>query len=191
MTLDQRSRPLAASIRRTTTWTPISWSALRPLLLGLLATTLLLLPFLGLTPVVSAQAFPARAVAPAAPELYYGLAYPGTPDIPTLRKYETEIGKGASIVMWYQSWNEGNQMQAFPTAQMEAVREHGSIPMLAWQPNAFPGPLNQPAYSLAKIADGAWDAYLRHYAEAAKAWGHPFFLRFASEMNGSWVPWYE
>jgi hypothetical protein len=93
--------------------------------------------------------------------------------------------------MWYQSWDEGNQMQSFPTAQMEAVREHGSIPMLAWQPDANPGPLDQPAFSLAKIADGAWDTYLRHYAEEVKAWGHPFFLRFASEMNGGWVSWFE
>ena len=33
--------------------------------------------------------------------------------------------------------------------------------------------------------------YLRQYASEAKAWGHPFFLRFASEMNGSWVSWSE
>ena len=126
-----------------------------------------------------------------APELYLGLVYPGEPDIPTLSQDETQIRKGVSIVLWYQSWEQSNQMQVFPTAQMEAVREHGSIPMLAWQPYAFPGPTNQPAFSLAKIADGAWDSYLRQYARQAKAWGHPFFLRFASEMNGSWVSWYE
>jgi hypothetical protein len=93
--------------------------------------------------------------------------------------------------MWYQSWEENNQLQSFPTAQMEAVREHGSIPMLAWEPAAFAGPLNQPAFSLAKIADGAWDSYLRQYASEVKAWGHPFFLRFAGEMNGAWTPWFE
>jgi len=93
--------------------------------------------------------------------------------------------------MWYQSWEQLGQMQSFPTAQMEAVREHGSVPMLAWQPDAYPGPGNQPAFSLAKIANGAWDSYLRQYASEVKAWGHPFFLRFAAEMNGSWTPWFE
>jgi hypothetical protein len=126
-----------------------------------------------------------------APELYFGLVYPDAPNITSLSSYETQIGKHVSMVLWYQPWDENNQMQSFPTAQMEALREHGSIPMLAWAPDASPGPLDQPAFSLAKIAGGAWDTYLRHYASEAKAWGHPFFLRFASEMNGGWVSWSE
>jgi hypothetical protein len=161
---------------------------MRILLLGLLTPAVLWLPVLASAPVFTAHASPARAVAP---ELYFGLVYPNVPDIPTLGTYETRIGKGVSIVMWYQSWQEGGQMQAFPTAQMEAVREHGSIPMLAWEPSAYAGPINQPAFSLAKIAAGTWDSYLRQYASAVKAWGHPFFLRFAGEMNGNWTPWFE
>ena len=32
----------------------------------------------------------------------------------------------------------------------------------------------------------------RQWATAAKAWGHPFFLRFDHEMNGNWqFPWAE
>jgi Glycosyl hydrolase family 26 len=46
-------------------------------------------------------------------------------------------------------------------------------------------------WRLARIADGTWDTYLRQYASEVKAWGHPFFLRFAGEMNGSWVSWFE
>jgi hypothetical protein len=164
MAQDQKYRSIASSTKRTPTWTPIS-SESRWMPLWLVATALLLASFLVPTQVLSALASPARVVAP---ELYLGLVYPGAPEIPTLRTYETRIGKGASIVMWYQAWSEDNQMQSFPAAQMESVRVHGSIPMLAWEPAANPGPLNQPAFSLAKIADGAWDTYLRQYASEAK-----------------------
>jgi hypothetical protein len=34
------------------------------------------------------------------------------------------------------------------------------------------------------------DAYLRELAEAARDSGVPIFLRFASEMNGNWVPYH-
>ena len=160
----------------------------RMVLLWLVTTVLILLPCVTSTP-VSAHA----ALAPAsAPELYFGLTYPGTPDIPTLSTYETQIGKGVSLVSWYQPWEFGNQLQPFPDAQMVAARDHGAIPVLSWEPIEFsPWQLNEPAFSLASIAGGAWDSYIRQYALAAKAWGHPFFLRFAFEMNGNWEPWSE
>ena len=41
------------------------------------------------------------------------------------------------------------------------------------------------------MIEGHHDAYIREFAEAAKAWGHPFFLRFNWEMNGNWFPWSE
>lgn len=126
-----------------------------------------------------------------APALYFGLTYPETPNISTLNTYEREIGKNVSLVLWYQSWVESGQRQPFPTNDMEAVRQHGSIPVLAWEPHAYPSQSRDPMFSLTNIATGAWDDYIRQYAIAAKRWGHPFFLRFASEMNGSWVTWSE
>ena len=41
------------------------------------------------------------------------------------------------------------------------------------------------------MIEGRYDAYIREFAEAAKAWGHPFFLRFNWEMNGNWFAWSE
>ncbi len=124
-------------------------------------------------------------------EVYFGLIYPQTPDIATLQKYNAEIGKPMSMVLWYQSWMQDGQRQDFPTAQLEAVREQGAIPVLAWQPENYPGTASEPQFSLSKIANGAWDEYIRAWATAAKAWGHPFFLRFAGEMNGNWTTWSE
>jgi beta-mannanase len=44
---------------------------------------------------------------------------------------------------------------------------------------------------LARIIRGKYDGYIRGFAEAAREWGHPFFLRFNWEMNGFWFPWSE
>ena len=126
-----------------------------------------------------------------APEVYFGLIYPQTPDLPTLQQYDAEIGKGMSLVLWYQSWEQDGQQQTFPTAQLEAVREQGAIPVIAWQPESYPGVESEPDFTLAKIAGGTWDGYIDAWARAAKAWGHPFFMRFAAEMNGNWAPWSE
>ena len=131
-----------------------------------------------------------RSLAPQ-PELYYGFTYSDAPAVPTVQGIEQQTGKGASLVMWYQAWQLQGQPQPFPTAGMEAVREHGAIPMLAWEPDNYPQGDSDPAFSLSKIIGGAYDPYLRQYAAAARAWGHPFFLRFAAEMNGNWTLWSE
>ena len=43
--------------------------------------------------------------------------------------------------------------------------------------------------TLASIAAGRSDAYLRSYADAVIAFGHPVILSFAHEMNGTWYSW--
>jgi beta-mannanase len=54
-----------------------------------------------------------------------------------------------------------------------------------------PDLLKQPEFSLSTIIRGQHDEYIRQWATQAKAWGHPFFLRFNWEMNGQWFPWSE
>ena len=43
--------------------------------------------------------------------------------------------------------------------------------------------------TLASIAAGGSDAYLRSYADAVVAFGHPVILSFGHEMNGTWYSW--
>ena len=43
--------------------------------------------------------------------------------------------------------------------------------------------------TLASIAAGGSDAYLRSYADAVAAFGHPVILSFGHEMNGTWYSW--
>ncbi len=144
-----------------------------------------------LSPGIAASVGAAASTSPGG-SIYFGVVYPQAPDIPTLQGMEAELQHNISLVLWYQSWEMANQPQAFPAAQMDAVRTHGSIPVLAWYPmDGTVSSTTQPAFTLARIIDGSWDAYVRQYAAEVKAWGHPFFLRFASEMNGSWIPWSE
>jgi beta-mannanase len=107
-----------------------------------------------------------------------------------ITKFEQDAGKDVSIIHWFQRW-EGTK-SAFDTAYMDQVRDHGSIPLLSWEPwKGLKYGKTQSEYSLQNIIDGKFDAYITNFAKAAKAWGHPFFLRFAHEMNGDWYPWSE
>lgn len=104
--------------------------------------------------------------------------------------FEAAAQKAVSIVMFYQQWGLTNGWQNFQPGWMNAIRAHGAIPLLTWDPeNPVPGGPDQPAYSLQNIINGNFDSYITSWALASKAWGHPFFLRFAHEMNGYWNPW--
>lgn len=111
--------------------------------------------------------------------------------LPAVTTEEAKVHHKMSIVTNYQGW--GNPVIApFMTQIDENMREHGSIPMITWGPrNAALPSNNQPTYNLESIINGSHDLYINQWAMAAKAWGHPFFLRFAHEMNGDWYPWSE
>lgn len=115
--------------------------------------------------------------------------------------FEQHAGKKISILHWGQPWwhcNESNsncdyQLFDLQKAQYDVVRQRGSIPLIDWASYDFAAPdlLNQPEFSLSTINSGQHDEYIRQWATQAKAWGHPFFLRFDWEMNGNWFPWSE
>jgi hypothetical protein len=81
----------------------------------------------------------------------------------------------------------------FPRFEMETIRSFGAIPFFSWgsQSTPVPADLNIPDFQLIDIASGAYDSYIREFAEDARDWGHPFFLRFNWEMNSNWFPWAE
>jgi hypothetical protein len=100
--------------------------------------------------------------------------------------FEQMAGKGLSLINWSSPFHltACDGYCSFQTPQFSAVRNHGAIPFFSWNPGPGGG-----AFTDAEVAAGAQDGYLTAWAEAAKQWGHPFFLRFAWEMNGSWFPW--
>ena len=126
------------------------------------------------------------------PTIYYGVHVPGwLQDLTSVTAFETDARKAVSIVMWYQGWGVTDGSQNFEPGWMETVRTHGSIPLVTWEPWLYTQGVNQPLYSLQKITSGVHDDYLTQWAQASRAWGQPYFLRFAHEMNGNWNSWSE
>jgi beta-mannanase len=104
--------------------------------------------------------------------------------------FEQHTKKKASLMAIGALW--GSSTPNFQPAAMSTIRSHGSIPFFTWGPTSGGGAgADQPTYKLSNIYNGQFDAYITKFAQDAKAWGQPFFLRFMWEMNGSWYPWSE
>jgi Glycosyl hydrolase family 26 len=141
-----------------------------------------------------AETDPAQHVHGASPSstVYLGVHVPGwLQDLSLVTAFEANAQKAVSIVMWYQGWGLTDGSQNFETSWMDAVRNHGSIPLVTWEPWLYTQGVNQSAYSLQNIINGKFDAYITRWAQDSQAWGYPYFLRFAHEMNGNWNPWSE
>jgi hypothetical protein len=95
-------------------------------------------------------------------------------------------GESPSSILFYKDF-----LQAPPIAEMNSVRARGAVPLITWEPWAWGGGTEQPAYSLDRIAAGDFDAHITQWGQALTAWGYPVQLRFAHEMNGNWYPWAE
>ena len=116
-------------------------------------------------------------------------------DFGALEAFERKARKGASLLSFSAPFADCFSRPCsyfpFPKGAMESLREHGTIPFLNWASQSVPSSLHEPEYTLAAIAAGSQDAYIRDYAEQVAEWGRPFFLRFDAEMNGFWFPWSE
>jgi mannan endo-1,4-beta-mannosidase len=89
--------------------------------------------------------------------------------------FAATTGVRQDVVMYYSSWKE-----PFATGFAQDAAEHGAAPLVQ---------INPYDVSLAAIAAGTYDGYLRSYAEAVRAFGRPVILSFGHEMNGHWYPW--
>jgi autotransporter-associated beta strand protein len=142
------------------------------------------------------QLFLTKAVAQ--PSVYSGVYAYGeggltsSSDWQAVTNFVNNAQKDVSIINNFDSWTDSssatNGTQTFPTTEMNNIRSHGSIPMFTWQPQNGSQGVTQ-SFTLANIINGAYDTYITNWAAAAKSWGHPFFLRLAHEMNGTWYPW--
>jgi hypothetical protein len=116
-------------------------------------------------------------------------------DMGAVAKFEQMAGKGASVINFSSPFADCNKAPCdyyeFPEDSMDRIREHGSIPMFSWASQSTPAKLDQPEFQLSDTLEGRHDAYIREWAEEARDWGHPFFLRFNWEMNGEWFAWHE
>lgn len=110
----------------------------------------------------------------------YGAGYGDAPwDKRTWRRFESHAGKHVSIVHWGMGTPWGRPFKSWEKT-LNLVRDHGDINMVDLQSGNV---------SLRSIAAGRYDHALRAWVRQAAAWGHPFFLTWDVEMNGTWLPW--
>ncbi|MEX2548352.1 MAG: glycosyl hydrolase [Chloroflexota bacterium] len=95
------------------------------------------------------------------------------------------VGTTPAIWTVWSDWGWADKN--FPTAFMNELKSRGIVPMVNWQPI---GPGDECSlWSLDPIINGVHDAYIRQWAQDAKAYGGRVIVRFAHEMNGYWFPW--
>ena len=122
---------------------------------------------------------PAAAPAPhvtAKPPLT-GVFEPGAPlSYAPLEAFAAATGVQPQIAAWYSGWGD-----SFRTAFAGQAAAHGALPLVQLNPG--------PAVSMASVADGSRDAWLRSYADQVRSYGKPVIIGFAPEMNGGWYQW--
>jgi hypothetical protein len=103
----------------------------------------------------------------------YGPGAPGSWS--PIAKFTDATGVKPGIVVYYSSWN-----QPFSTSFAQTAWDHDAYVLVQLEPKGV---------ALASIAAGGSDAYLRSYADAVVAFGHPVIVSFGHEMNGTWYSW--
>src|SRR5438045_5963400 len=101
--------------------------------------------------------------------------------------FEQMVGKHQAIIASSSYWGE----QTFPTANLNVVWRHGSLPLVFWSPWDKPYVQNRgpDKFSLNDIIAGKWDAYIDKWADGAREFAHSVIVAFGVEMNGDWFPW--
>ena len=112
-------------------------------------------------------------------------------DMRSVAAFEAHTGKRVSIIHFGQVWYSNGTPLGFPTTSFDNVRYHGSIPLFSWSSRDDHHLSIDPNFRSSVVTSGIYDSYIHQFANDAKAWGHPFFLRFDWEMNGWWYPWAE
>ena len=104
-----------------------------------------------------------------------------------IEEFETMVGKHQAIVASSSYWGE----QTFPTANLNLIWRHGSLPLVFWSP--WDRPYEEDAgpdrFSLVSVLAGKWNDYIDRWGDAAREFGHPLMVSFANEPNGTWFPW--
>jgi hypothetical protein len=97
----------------------------------------------------------------------------------TWTKYAQNVGKDPSIIHWGGGtfWDHAF---SYWTGTLNLVQNAGALNLID---------MDTGSASLASIAAGSEDSAITAWAQQAKAYGHPFFLRLNWEMNGGWFPW--
>ncbi len=121
------------------------------------------------TPVVH-QDLPARSSS------YLGVFEPGAPPgFQPVAQFTGVANRQPNLVGYYSGWAE-----PFDDSFAGLLHRHGAIPFVQIDPTFA---------SISAIVSGAYDDYLRSYAESVRSYRHAVVIGFGHEMNGGWYPW--
>jgi mannan endo-1,4-beta-mannosidase len=110
------------------------------------------------------------------PVRYLGVYEPDAPhSYAGLDQFADAIGRQPNLAVYYNPW-----LEPFQVGFATSAAKHGAITLIQLDPKDV---------SLASIAAGKYDAYLRSYATTVKAFGAQVVLSFGHEMNGNWYSW--
>lgn len=118
----------------------------------------------------------------------FGVHQPGSPEqsMDPVESLQQSIERPVEIVNWYQHWD--GWAPAYNRDWAERVIASGRAPLITWEPWR-PTAVEQPAFSLARIADGTHDDYISAWAHGVASTRGRVYLRPMHEMNGNWYPW--
>jgi mannan endo-1,4-beta-mannosidase len=117
-----------------------------------------------------------QVTVPHAPAAYVGVYATQAPgSYAGQTAFTTATGIRPGLVLYYSGW-----LEPFQTRFAVTAARHHAIPLVQIDPTDI---------RLAAIAAGRYDAYLRSYASAVKAFGSQVILSFGHEMNGVWYSW--
>ena len=102
---------------------------------------------------------------------------------------QRDTGRPIDVVSWFQSWGGASWVAQAQPHVFNAVIKSGRTPLVAWEPWQPGGGSQQPLYSLARIAGGAFDGYITQFARGLRDLHSTVYLRPMHEMNGNWYPW--
>jgi mannan endo-1,4-beta-mannosidase len=106
---------------------------------------------------------------------YLGVYVPGRPAYRPVADFAAAAGKQPDLAGYVAGWAE-----PFAASFARTLHRHGAIPLVQVEPAGAP---------LKAIAAGAYDNYLRAYADSVRVYGHSVVIGFGREMNATWYPW--
>ena len=118
----------------------------------------------------------AHAVLAPRPDSYLGVYEPGSPPAYSeIGAFGRVAGRRPNLAGYYSGWG-----QPFEVTFARTLHQHAIAPLVQIDPTGA---------SLRAIAAGAYDPYLRSYADSVRGFGHAVVIGFGHEMNATWYPW--
>jgi Glycosyl hydrolase family 26 len=93
-----------------------------------------------------------------------------------VEEFARAVGRQPNVVLYYNKWGD-----AFQKGLALDALSHGTIPFVQIDPG--------PGVTMAAVAAGKYDRYLRSFADEVRDYVDPVIVGFAPEMNGNWNSW--